>query len=226
MYRYNTALPNTRVNYYASIGDTISGVPEVKFNGKRSSNGRPSNTQLDQFLKDETAKTVPMSITPTFKIEDGVAHIEVEVFSEEAMSNIRLQVLLVESVIHYSTPPGSNGKTEFHYVTRRAFPNMNGEDLTIAADETIQRNFEYTLDTVLNPERLYVVAFVEELNNEHNIVQAGKSINIYSVRLNIEQSSIYQKNDPTADFVHTINIKNTSEFDVRIEFNPHLNNDA
>jgi len=176
MYSFNTAIPNTRVTQYQGWGMPVSGIPEVKFNGATAGNGMPNNTLLTNLLNTELAKTVPVSITPTITIDNGIASVNVEVFSTAAMSGVRLQVLILQQEVVFATAPGSNGEKHFPFVARYALPNMNGEVLTLTANGTISRSFIQDLNTVpQQPASFYVVAFLEETASSHNIVQAGVS---------------------------------------------------
>ena len=193
MYTFNTSLSATRISQYQSLGimGASLSVPMLTFNGRFLPSGtRPNNTELTNAMNAEQAKTVPVKITPTItKNNSNVAAVKVEVFSETAMSNVRLMVFIVQRTVTFSVAPGSTGEKEFPFVSRFALPNINGENLTLSANQTIVREFTQDLSTVPQQGDFFVVAFLEELNSAHDIVQAGvsgKAEPAITVTLNVE----------------------------------------
>ena len=219
MYHFDTSIARTRVQMYQSFYP-FNGVPEVKFNGGAAANGMPNNTTLTQLLATEKAKKVPVKITPTIAFDNSNnANVKVEVFSESAISGVRLQVLIVQEMVEFASPPGSNGEKEFPFVARFALPNMNGENLTLSANQTIIREFTKDIRTVPQAGSFYVVAFLEETTSPHNIVQAGISSNtvaIHPLTIDVTQTALYSKVDNETDHNHAIIIKNNNAFDVKV----------
>lgn len=78
----------------------------------------------------------PMSILPTLTIEGDIATVHVKVFTEVAMDNIKLRILLVESAVNYTTPPGNNGERVFPYVVKFLVPDSSGVSLSLSSGET------------------------------------------------------------------------------------------
>lgn len=182
---------------------------------------------LNSLLATESAKRVPINVTPTLEIAEGVAKIHVDVVSDEAMDNIRLQVLILESVVTYDVAPGSNGERVFPYVARYAKPNMSGTSFTIGAGETKEFNFDQALDARLHTERLYVVAFVEPSNssksNIHSIIQAGMSAATVPIPPVVEpevayaQTEYYVQVKKDSVITHAFSVTNTLDYDIQLK---------
>ena len=178
MYDFNKSMNNIRAQHSRDFFSRQS-IPWLIFHNELT--GSVDTTKLNQALATETAKKVPVKITPTISIDYGIADINVEIFSSEAMSGVRLQVLIIQDMIEYNTSPGSNGEKTFHYVARFALPSMNGENLTLNANETIHRNFTQELTSIVEPNKsFYVVAFLEKTNSE--FVQAGISETVVAIK--------------------------------------------
>lgn len=234
MYNLNKALPDTRVAFYGTVdANGIDGVPAVAFNGMVGieSGGdiytMPSNTLLTRALNAELAKRVPINVTPTLEIVGDTANIHVDVASDEAMGNIRLQVLILESVVTYDAAPGTNGERAFPYVARYAVPNMNGTAFTIAAGETKSFDLTQAINASFKTQRLYVVAFVEPSNsstsNPHKIIQAGMSVATIPMPPVIEPLVAYSQTGPYEHvkkddiITHTFSISDTLNYDIQLK---------
>lgn len=243
MYTFNRDLPNTRVSFYNAIDlYGVVGVPSVAFNGVLvgypQSNGsldsRPSNGMLDTLLERESAKRSPMQVTPKLEIVNDTARISVEVISEEAMNNVCLQVVIVQSVCDYEIAPGTNEERIFPYVARYALPNMEGTSFTIGANDTLTFPFQQALSSELTKQqRLYVVAFVEPSNssksNTHSIVQAGMSVvtppvpevmylfPYRDILYGLTTGAIYAKSEKDSVMTHGMLVENNTDYDVVVD---------
>ncbi|MBE0570678.1 MAG: PEGA domain-containing protein [Ignavibacteriaceae bacterium] len=90
-------------------------------------------------------------------------------------SNIVLHTVITETDIEFSTPPGSNGETIFHDVTRTMLPSSAGESLSNISltDEVV-----FQRQTNINPgwvvSKLNTVAFIQNVVTKE-IYQAGST---------------------------------------------------
>jgi hypothetical protein len=133
-------------------------------------------TQLETNLRNALAnrKTVsPGAIVEIFdfQVNQNAITGRVRVEALENLTNVTLQIALIEREINICPPPGINGQTYFFDVFRVFYPSADGTALTLAAGEkqfvtfTIQPDQQWVLD------QMQVVAFVQKQNQE--IVQAA-----------------------------------------------------
>jgi len=70
------------------------------------------------LLQAESEITTPVYIVPSITITDGVAEIEVEVFTKEVLDNVILQILIIQDMVSFSTPQGVFQNPNFPDVAR------------------------------------------------------------------------------------------------------------
>ena len=218
MYQFAKNLGVTRAEHYS-----VNGVPTLFFEGVEIGGGQPSGPQLSNALNAELSKMVPVKITPTITVSGGTATVNVEVLSTQAMSGVRLQVLILQEQISFTTAPGSNGEKEFSFVARFALPNITGENLTLNANQAVTKQHTANLNSIPQSGRFYVVAFLETIS-PHSIVQTGISgftEHIIAkpqkpVTVQVSQSAIYSKVPAGTNATHTFTITNTSNFPIKV----------
>lgn len=78
-------------------------------------------------------------------------------------NDLMLHVVLIEKEINFSSPPGSNGETNFHNVMRNMLPNENGRSLLGSGQigEVIYKE-KTTIDPSWNFENIDIIAFIQD----------------------------------------------------------------
>lgn len=93
--------------------------------------------------------------------------------TELDFNNLVLHTVLIESKIEYSTPPGSNGETEFEDVMRKMIPNTNGFSISsIENGESIDIKWEVEIKTTWNKDELRTIIFIQDSKSK-KIYQAS-----------------------------------------------------
>ncbi len=124
-------------------------------------NGADPGFALQVTVDDFTAPVISATVTVLTAVPpDGTGHWE-------------LDVALVESPVHYDTPPGSEGETEFHWIMRD-FQRLDGEALTFAPDTPDAHAVSFTGDPGWVPDNLWVIALVQD-RVTLQVIQAGSS---------------------------------------------------
>ena len=165
MYLANTEDAKSRMNFY-----NIMFTPTVIVDGINKPIASDSNSikeQIDENLlvsakfelaADKSIVGEVIKISGTLKLLDS---------TELDFSNIVLHSVVIESTIEYSTPPGSNGETEFEDVMRKMLPSNQGYSITeIEGSNQISFNFETVINSNWDKEKLEVILFIQDKSSK------------------------------------------------------------
>ncbi len=172
--------PNDRRNYYG-----VSGVPDASLNGGATNS--PNTAVTSSLLASAAAQTTPydMEITQTWNTASNLT-VDVVIRNTTTAATAladKLHIVMVEDFVSYTTPPGSNGETEFYYVMRNMY-NSSGVSTTagttigsIPANDSLV--FTFTLKAIPSYIRdLNQVSFAAFLQNNatKTVHQSAKSM--------------------------------------------------
>ena len=121
-------------------------------------------------LQEEPAVSLSMEGN-TYDATTRTVSINVDMLGHANISG-KLQVWLVESNItaYQSMPDGSHNTSYVHnHVLRDAVNGSWGEDVAVATDGTLQKQYTYELNSSWNAENMSVIAFV--YNNAEGVMQ-------------------------------------------------------
>lgn len=161
-----------RVSYY-----NVTGVPSGRMDGVSFNVGSLTQSQID--ARYAVPSPLGMEVEHQFSTDGDSVYITVTVSGAQTVTlgSLRLHVALAERHIGFTSPPGTNGETEFHWVVRQTYPNSGGTVLN--SDWT---NGQDTVLTFAAPMPAYiydiqevaVVAFVQDFASKE-VHQAGVS---------------------------------------------------
>jgi hypothetical protein len=179
MNKDNPGEVQTRVSYYG-----VTGVPDSYLNAVSS--GPPTTTLTDDAIRNATLIPAPFSIALENTLLGDYRSMEVRVTvarTGDFTGTPNLRVAVLERIIEWSTPPGSNGETEFHHVFKKFLPNATGTKLSELASNGDSKTFVFVFpfDKLYDFRNLETVAFIQD-DATHQVHQAE---NAY---LNIAQS--------------------------------------
>lgn len=172
-----------RVTYYG-----ISGVPHGVIDGTSIADDCGAYVGALSCLSQADidaryAITSPFNITVIPALTANLDSVTVDVtVSTPAIfngTNLKLQVILVEKLIAFATPPGTTNETQFHNVLRKDMNNANMAGFTIPNSWAAAESYTYTF-TIAIPSFIYkhselaVIAFVQD-NTSKEVHQAGKA---------------------------------------------------
>lgn len=173
----------TRVSYYG-----VSGVPHGIIDGSDIVNdcGYWTGAPLCLSQADiNAAYAVPSPFTlassHTISADYDSIFITVTITAAQAftaVSLLRAHVAIIEREIHFTSPPGNNGETDFPWVMRRMLPTQNGTTLssTWTNGQTQTLTFASPLPWYLrNVNQIGVVSFIQESNSTMTVHQAAYS---------------------------------------------------
>jgi hypothetical protein len=160
MYLHNVPENTARTNYYG-----VSGVPNVIMGGVTNPVYPYTTTGSLQDAYDiQMANATPLeiSLTDTPIGSDSIrADITITIHSPLLYGQYFLRVMAVERLIHYSSPPGNNGETDFYDVFRKAYPDVIGTALPLTPG-TYNYSFTYPLNAAWVDSLIYSAAFVQD----------------------------------------------------------------
>jgi hypothetical protein len=212
MYSANTADPTARVQYY-----TVTGVPNVLL-GNAPGLVKVSPSAVTQALIDQNAlATAPFEYNVNTRVSNDTLYVSGNVNNpSNIQGSLVLQLAVVEDPVNYTTPPGTNGETEFPSTVRKLLPNATG---TTLSGVSTPFNYFYIIPAGQIKENMFVVPFVQDTANK-KAYKGGKIKNGFS--LNTVTSVV----EPTAT-VNAVNVyPNPAHGEARISFNSKINGEA
>ncbi len=179
MYNQNTVENNARVAYYG-----INGVPTATIDGDIpdgptfSYPGGPHG-YTQALINEYSAHPAPFNIFLSHRITDDQDSIYVDMMIEataEVSGTMVAQIVVVEKHIHFTSPPGTNGETDFLDVMKKMIPDENGTPLpsVFQPGDYLILQGSWHLQNIYNYNELGVVGFIQN-NGTKDVQQAGNS---------------------------------------------------
>lgn len=179
--RYHTSFPgydpfysqNPVQNQARTIYYQVTSVPTARMDG------------AGVFLQDvnQTSIDAEYNIAPQYAINlnfhlsadnDSVYASATFKAVQTVTGTLKAHIMMVEKVITFSTPPGSNGETSFPMVMKKMLPSETGTTLpaTMYPGDSVVINVGWLISNVFNLNQLALVAYVQD-NIDKNVKQAG-----------------------------------------------------
>lgn len=173
MYQNNTEENSWRRNLYG-----CNSVPWTTINGNVF-NANPNMGTIQSKINSELALTPKFDITLSHELnaDNSAVTVNMTVKANEDMSGDMLaHIVIIEKVIDFDTPPGSNGEKHFVNVMKKFLPNKTGNALpaSMSAGETINISQTWTISGFYNVTYLCAAGFVQNTSDKY-IYQAAFS---------------------------------------------------
>ncbi len=179
LYEQNTVDVDARTSYYS-----VPFAPYSRMDGAVSPGGTGSSAGHPGFLTqthiDDRAdidapfdmEVVSYSITGT----TVTANVKVTANVAITAANLKFRATLNET-LHFATPPGANGETEFHNVVRKMYPDATGQDMEDAwtAGEEHSYTISGTLPSYVNVNNEHFLTFWVQDDSDKSIKQAART---------------------------------------------------
>lgn len=169
MNKHNPSEVRNRVTYYG-----VQGVPGTSLNGNLGASSLSTVTQANI----DAVKVQPASFDLDLQVEPYVNFQGLDIeFTMNASANVSgnlvAHVVVVEDRVNFSSPPGTNGEKEFHYVMKKMLPNSRGTDISSdwTAGQSEKLTFSYEFENFYDWQQAGVVAFIQD-DNTKQIMQA------------------------------------------------------
>lgn len=155
-----TQVEERRGGYYSDV----NAVPWLKGDGNMFADIWPFNqANFDNAFNTRKAITpqVLINVQDQRIAGDSIrSRVTVTIPTTLGAGTYKLRVMATQKYIQYTTPPGSNGETNFPHVFLRGYPDMNGTTLPTSAG-THQFTFTYKKDPAWVDSLVSTVAFVQ-----------------------------------------------------------------
>ncbi len=179
--RYHTSFPgydpfysqNPLQNQARTIYYQVTAVPTARMDG------------AGVFLQDvnQTSIDAEYNVAPDYSINlnyhlssdnDSVYATATFKAINTVTGTLKAHIMMVEKMITFTTPPGSNGETSFPMVMKKMLPSETGTTLpsTMYPGDSVVVNVGWLISNVFNLNQLALIAFVQD-NATKNIKQAG-----------------------------------------------------
>ncbi|MCF8241535.1 MAG: Omp28-related outer membrane protein [Melioribacteraceae bacterium] len=189
MYSLNIPENTARIDYY-----NISGVPNYTMDGVNY--GIPSNTLfMKNHMNELIAETSPVKIEvdAEFNPDSVIVSVKLIAYNAVTQSNLKLRTSIIERIVSYASPPGTNGETEFPDTMRDLIPDSNGEPISeINAGDTLTYSYSVAVNPQWNWEDLAVVSWLQS-DDTKEVIQSN---------INIPTFIIFSS-QPSVEFIDT-----------------------
>ena len=175
MYLYNSADNDSRRNYYG-----INSIPAGQFDGLISIPIAYSNANLTSTfnLRKDILSPFTIILTDTAITSDSML-VRAKIYCETYLTNpsVTAYIALCENLIHYSSPPGPNGETDFHYVMRKILPTGAGTSVTLVPGQSVTLEYKYKKDPIWQWAQMFPIAYVQDPSTKEILQSAKKTAN-------------------------------------------------
>lgn len=175
MYLYNPTDNTTRRNLYG-----INSIPQGQFDGVINLSSPYSTSTFQSYynLRKDSLSPVTIILTDSIFGSDSVM-VRAKVYCETLLPNpvAYVHIAMVENHIHYTSPPGTNGETDFYWVMRKMYPSGSGSQVTLLPGQTVVIQQKFKKDPVWQWSEMYPMAFVQNPYSKEIYTAAKKTLN-------------------------------------------------
>lgn len=199
MYLYNPNDNNTRRSYYG-----VNSIPQAKMDGIVAVDPPYSNASLTSFFNSRTNILSPVTVVVTDSTFGDSIRVRARIYCEVYLPNplVTVHFAIMEKHIHYSSPPGTNGETDFYDVMRRMMPNGSGSSVILLPGQTVTLERTIYKDPLWQPAEIKPVVFVQMYGGE--IATAAAKTNNFTIIPITGYKSVLQGQNQSATYQMTI----------------------
>jgi hypothetical protein len=163
MYLANTSDNNTRRTYY-----NVNAIPQARFDGYITLNSPYNSSSLQSYYNSRIDVLSPVTLVVTESIVGNTVNVRVDVYCEMMMQNPSaiIQLAVVEKLVQYSSPPGTNGETQFHDVMRKMLPSAAGTSITLFPGKVTTIEYTYDMDPNWQADQIQNIVFIQAPDKE------------------------------------------------------------
>lgn len=170
--------PGEVANRVALYG--INAVPASRLDGTNV--GQVTQSSLDNRYAISSPCTINLShhLSPNY---DSILVSMTITATEDMPASLKAHIAVIEEHIHFASPPGSNGESDFYNVMKKMLPNANGTTLpALTTGQSYTINLGWKLKNVYDIDELAVIAFVQNSGTKE-VLQSGRTVAVPVVPL-------------------------------------------
>ncbi|HSD64131.1 MAG TPA: Omp28-related outer membrane protein [Ignavibacteriaceae bacterium] len=221
--RYHASWPGTDPMYNANPTENtarivtyygINGVPNYLMDG--TNYGVPSDPigmvgQMNQDLGMNSP--VKIRINSNIDADSVRATITLTAVSTVTQANLKFRIAVIERMIQYATPPGSNGEKVFPDVMRKMYPDPDGYTInSINAGDEFTYYVSYPVNAAWVWQDLAVVGWLQS-DATKEVIQSNISIPTYSIESDSPLGEFLEKNQ---NYSKILKIKNDNDVELQL----------
>jgi hypothetical protein len=158
-YHYNPGDNTTRRTYYG-----VNSIPQARMDGVIDIQPPYSQSTLMSYFNTRTNLLGPLTIIVTDSTYGDSVLVRARIYCEVMLSNptVTVQFALIEKHIHYTSPPGTNGETDFYDVMRKMPATASGQQITMFPGNTYVVERRYYKDPIWNQAQMRTIVFLQQ----------------------------------------------------------------
>ena len=194
-YLYNPGDNNARRSYYG-----VNSIPQAYMDGIINIQPAYNQGTLTSYFNSRTDSLSPVTIIVRDSTFGDSALVNILVYCEVPLANpnVKLLTAVVEKYKHFSSPPGTNGETDFRDIMRKMLPNGSGVPITLFPGQAQTFEYRYYMDPAWQANQMRTVVFIQAIDKE--ILNAATNVANFSMLSNTSYKVVNQGQSQGADY--------------------------
>lgn len=195
MYLYNPNDNNGRRTYYG-----VNAIPQAFMDGLISVNSPYTQSFLQSSFNTRTAILSPVTIIVTDSTFGDSILVRARILCETALSNpnVTVHFSMNEMLIHYNSPPGTNGEMNFTDVMRKMANGGSGIPMTMIPGQIYIVEQKFYNDPMWQQQQVKPLVFVQQSDKE--ILNAGTTTSNFTMLPVTGYKVVLQGQSQSADY--------------------------
>ena len=193
-YLYNPGDNNARRTMYG-----INAIPQAQMDGLINIQSPYTNGTLTSLFNSRTNLLSPITVILTDSTFGDSIRLTARIYTEISLENpvANVHFSLQERHNHFTSPPGTNGETDFYDVMRRMNNGGLGASVALYPGQTVTVSRTFYKDPVWNQAQVMPIVFVQR---GQEILNAGKKTNNFTLIPNSPYKSVLQGQSQSATY--------------------------
>lgn len=193
-YLYNPTDNNARRTFYG-----INSIPQARMDGLITLNAPYNSTTLNSLYSTRTNLLTPVTVILTDSTFGDSIRVRARIYTEILLTipSAYVHLAMVEKLISFSSPPGTNGETQFHDVMRKMNMSGTGSLVSLFPGQTIYVEQTFYKDPIWNMSEMIPMVFIQQ---GQEILQAAKKTGNFTLIPNSPYKSVQQGQTQSATF--------------------------